>query len=343
MRPWALRPPVLRSGSSSERSGVVLVISSNVGTVANRCPGVCGLNFFSPMCFGLPSRCASPATLAQRSPARAVRHAFAGALGQRLQVNLLSGGQRDHGLLVAFNVDGVLAAPPLSTGNPNRVDLGNPHTKQLLHRVADRWLRRVPGHFKRVLASLVPPGALIGEDGPTDDGARIGHRPNTSTTASTAGVVNTTASAARRSYTVTPAAGRTTTCGRLAADRTSMASGAAVTTSVFPLTGRCASSATTAFVLGASRVGGSTITIAPAAAFADSTDRTANCRIFWGVCCRYSRGWGPNAMPPPTKRGAFRLPCRARPVPFCRQILRVLPDTSPRVLVACVPVRRLAI
>src|SRR2546425_3209371 len=293
------------------------------------------------MCFGLPSRSA-PRTPAPRSrPAGAAR--VCGSLRERLQVNLLSCRQRDHGLLIALRLDGVLAAPPLPTGNPNRVDLPHLHTEQLLHRVADRRLRGVPRHFKRVLADLVAPGTLLGQDGPTDDGARIGHRPNTSTSASTAGVVNTTVSAPRRSYTVTPAAGRTMTCGRFAADRTSMASGAAVTTSVFPLTGRCASSATTAFVLGASRVGGSTITITPAAAFADRTDRTANCRIFWGVCCLCSRGWGPNEMPPPTKRGAFRLPCRARPVPFCRQILRVLPDTSPRVLVECVPVRWLAI
>src|SRR5436190_15431871 len=42
--PTLLRPPVLGIGSTSPLCGVLLVISSNVGTVWNRVPGDVGLN-----------------------------------------------------------------------------------------------------------------------------------------------------------------------------------------------------------------------------------------------------------------------------------------------------------
>src|SRR5688500_19614900 len=45
MRPLALRPPLLRSGSSSDFSGVSRVSSSNELTERNRVPAVIGLNF----------------------------------------------------------------------------------------------------------------------------------------------------------------------------------------------------------------------------------------------------------------------------------------------------------
>src|SRR5665648_67888 len=49
MRPLLLRPPRLGSGSNSDFSGAVLVISAKSETVWNRRPGEVGLYFFSPM------------------------------------------------------------------------------------------------------------------------------------------------------------------------------------------------------------------------------------------------------------------------------------------------------
>src|SRR5881275_740750 len=43
LRPWALRPPVLGLGASSERSGRSLVTSEKSETVWNRRPGLVGL------------------------------------------------------------------------------------------------------------------------------------------------------------------------------------------------------------------------------------------------------------------------------------------------------------
>ena len=53
-----------------------------------------------------------------------------------------------------------------------------------------------------------------------------------------------------------------------------------------------------------------------------------------------SRGLGPNVTPPPRQIGERFEPARARPVPFCRQGLAPLPDTSARVFVLAEPVRR---
>src|SRR5262245_25059704 len=49
-RPCELRPPDLRSGSSSDFSGVSRVISSRCVTARKRVPAVTGLNFL----FGIP-------------------------------------------------------------------------------------------------------------------------------------------------------------------------------------------------------------------------------------------------------------------------------------------------
>src|SRR5207245_8908692 len=112
---------------------------------------------------------------------------------------------------------------------------------------------------------------------------RIDPGPNPAATTATAGGVSTTQSAVRISWIRSDVAGRTVTCGRFEADRASIASGAAVTSSVLPATGSLRSSATITFVRGASSTGGATTTICPAAALAESADRTARCRTFCGV------------------------------------------------------------
>src|SRR5262249_35613449 len=50
----------------------------------------------------------------------------------------------------------------------------------------------------------------------------------------------------------------------------------------------------------------------------------------------------PLAVPPPLRLLVRRVPTRALPVPFWRNSLRVLPATSPRRSVECVPARWLA-
>src|SRR5207302_9387937 len=51
---------------------------------------------------------------------------------------------------------------------------------------------------------------------------------------------------------------------------------------------------------------------------------------------------GPLAVPPPRRLLVLLVPTRALPVPFCRNNFLVLPETSPRRKVECVPARRLA-
>ena len=50
IRPFALRPPFLCSGSSSDFSGVALVISSNDEVAIWRRPGLVGLYFLTGIC-----------------------------------------------------------------------------------------------------------------------------------------------------------------------------------------------------------------------------------------------------------------------------------------------------
>src|ERR1700687_2079854 len=74
----------------------------------------------------------------------------------------------------------------------------------------------------------------------------------------------------------------------------------------------------------------------------ESAEHIALFLIFLGKLYDQSRGCGPCALPPPFQRGERKLAIRARPVPFCFQSLRPEPETSPRVFVADVPARRLA-
>src|SRR4051794_15415401 len=72
----------------------------------------------------------------------------------------------------------------------------------------------------------------------------------------------------------------------------------------------------------------------------DSTARSARRRALRLTLLRKTRGFGPNAMPPPMRCGVESAPARARPVPFWRNALAPVILTSPRVFVEEVPWRR---
>src|SRR5262245_42275470 len=90
-------------------------------------------------------------------------------------------------------------------------------------------------------------------------------------------------------------------------------------------------------VLGSLSVAASTTTSLPSAALADSAERSASLRTFFGKSLAWLRTTGPNALPPPRNCGAASLPWRARPVPFWAYIFFAVAVTSERPLVLCVP------
>ncbi len=70
MRPWLLRPAVLRTALVRRFTGLFSVISSNVADSRNRMPHERALYFFSAIFFGLPY------ASSMRSPALTVTIAF---------------------------------------------------------------------------------------------------------------------------------------------------------------------------------------------------------------------------------------------------------------------------
>src|SRR5437762_2067139 len=117
------------------------------------------------------------------------------------QLDLLIGLERDDSLLpVAALADEPSGASHLAAQllGPDLFHLDREH---LLDRALDVDLVRVASHFEHVLvAQLAQHRTLLRDQRPPDDAARIVHRTNTSLTLSSPGAVNTTASAASRSY-----------------------------------------------------------------------------------------------------------------------------------------------
>src|SRR4051794_29873462 len=69
MRPWLLRPPFLGSGSVSDFSGVVRVISAKSATLEPRRPGVVGLYLRIAICLQSSSQALGPAKMSMLWPA----------------------------------------------------------------------------------------------------------------------------------------------------------------------------------------------------------------------------------------------------------------------------------
>src|SRR6185295_16837844 len=114
------------------------------------------------------------------------------------------------------------------------------------------------------------------------------------------------------------------------------------TIKVLPAKQSFPSEATKSFVFGVASVQPSTKVTLPSHTRSESAERSAPWRIFLGMLYDQSRGCGPCTLPPPFQSGERSDAIRARPVPFCFQSLRPAPETSPRVFVAEVPCRALA-
>src|SRR5215212_5667735 len=123
------------------------------------------------------------------------------------------------------------------------------------------------------------------------------------------------------------------TSGRLRKLSAAAESSRPTTTSTRPSTPSAASAFRAAFVLGLSKPHPSTTTTRPSPARSERAERSASEIIFLGVFCRYLRGFGPNATPPPLYCGDRIEPWRALPVPFWRYGLAPPPRTSARVFV----------
>src|ERR1700687_4853963 len=148
--PWALRPPVRFFGSTSDFSGVCLVISLLSSMVTKRRDAVYGLKLFSAITFSFPQ--ARPGL----KIVRVLDHLFA---SRQLYVSLLP---------VAPMAFRAAAAAKLPVKN-SRAHSGNLYLENLLDRFLDLRLRRGHGHFKHDrMLRLLHPETFLGDDGPAN-------------------------------------------------------------------------------------------------------------------------------------------------------------------------------
>src|SRR5690606_23575075 len=317
-RPCALRPPLFLSGSTSDRSGSVFVMSRKSATVMPRRPGDVGLYFFTAI---------APLTSPPSEP-----------LKDGDPLALL---QCHDGLLAIGRPPDAPALAALLAPDADGVDLGHLHVKDGLHRPLDLGLVGRLVHLKHVLALLHQGRGLLGDEGPLDHVARI-HYPNASSSLATAARVMTSRSWANTWYTLMSSACAVSAPGRLRADSSTLRFRSPSTIKGLRSADSRLRTLAISLVLGWPNWRSSSTMSSPARTFAERADRRAARRAFLGMDWRYSRGLGPNTTPPPTQIGERMLPCRARPRPFCRHGLRPPPRTSPRVLVDAVPWRWLA-
>src|SRR3984957_4456348 len=113
----------------------------------------------------------------------------------------------------------------------------------------------------------------------------------------------------------------------------------AETTRVVPFNSSLEMTPLKSFVLGVPSFRSSTTTTSPALRRSLKALRKASCLVFLETFLLKSRGLGPKTTPPPTHKGDWNEPARARPVPFCRQGFLLEPETSPTFLVLAVPLR----
>src|SRR6478736_4784656 len=151
MRPWLLRPPVLDSGRRSDFSGVDRVISAKSATDEPRRPGVVGLYLRIAMFSSPLSR-----------PSADCREDVDGA---RLQGH--------DGALGVLALAGAEAGAAGLADAVDRVDRSDLDAEDLLDRELDLGLGRAGVHEERVLALIDEPVALLRDDRPQDDVARV--------------------------------------------------------------------------------------------------------------------------------------------------------------------------
>src|SRR5690606_22900063 len=167
MRPCELRPPVFLSGSSSDFSGSVFVISSKVATVMPRRAGDVGLYRLTPM--------VHPAS------------SISGTLEDRDPLALCQG---HDGLLDLPRAALRPALPAQLALLPDGVHLGDLHVEDLLDRLLNLRLVGVAVDFEHVLALLHQGSSLLGNNRPLQNVSRV-HQPNASSSLATASLVRT--------------------------------------------------------------------------------------------------------------------------------------------------------
>src|SRR6202049_3098494 len=148
--PCELRPPERFFGSTSDFSGVCLVISLLSSMVTKRRDAVYGLKLFSAITFSFPL--ARPGL----KIVRVLHHLCA---SRQLYVSLFP---------IAPMSCRAAAAAKLPVKN-SRAHSGNLHFENLLNRFLDLRLRRGHGHFKHDrMLRLLHPETLLGDDGPAN-------------------------------------------------------------------------------------------------------------------------------------------------------------------------------
>src|SRR5690606_5668290 len=291
MRPWLLRPPVRLCFSSRGACGAPLCRSGVTTRTALRRPGEVGLKVIN--------------AIDQSSGLG--HHVDRLAFGQ-LHVRLAPVGATAHaeleGLVLALHVD--------------HVDGFDLDVEQLFHGHLDVGLGRVRRHFEDVLVGdFLQARGLLGHARRTDHAVELGvvHASHSSIFF-TASAVTSTESAPTSDTGSRPCTSRTSTYGRLRADRYRFSVASSVTSS-----GRLPASssfrrATMPLVLGESISRLSTTFSRPWRLSSDRMAAIAARYILRLTFCSKLRGLAAKVTPPPTKIGAVSAPWRAPP-PFC--------------------------
>src|SRR5690606_26949727 len=293
MRPWWLRPPVLLCFSSRGACGAPLCRSGVTTRTALRRPAEVGLNVINGI---------GPSSGLDR------HHVDRLAVGQRhvrLAPVATAALAVAEGLVLAFHVHHV-----------HRLDLD---AENLLDGRLDVGLGRRLGDFERVLVgNFLQARGLLGHARRTDHAVELGvvHASHSSVFF-TASLVTRTLSALTSATGSRPCTSRTSTYGRLRADRYRCSDASSVT-----ISGRRPSSWSFSFdtrplVLLASTSNASTTFRRPWRLSSDRIAAIAARYILRLTFCAKLRGLAANVTPPPTKIGAVSAPWRAPP-PFWR-------------------------
>src|SRR5262249_25893727 len=228
-----------------------------------------------------------------------------------------------------------------------RIDALYFDVEQLLDRLLDLRLGRIPGNLEHHLVPLRSERSLLGNHRRDDHVivARIGGAHlNRASNASSADFVSTSICRRRMSYTLMPCTGSTSMSGMLRAARAKFASSCApsiMSALVSPSLAKFFRSVPVfaSFTLALSRT-----MMPPSLALADKACLRASARTFFGRPVAWLRGVDQNERPPPRKTLTLAGPGvgRAEPVPLCRYIFLPVRLISLRFLTSCVPRWRLA-
>src|SRR5690606_29691668 len=279
MRPWWLRPPDLLCGSTSAACGAPLCRSGVTTRTALRRPGDVGLNFINGM---------------GASSGRRVDDVDRLAFGQRhvrLAPVATAALARTEGLALALHVQHV-----------DSLDLD---VEKLLDRGLDVGLGRVFRHFERVLVGyFLQARGLLGHARCTDHFIELGvvHASHSSIFFN-ASVVTSTLSAPTSATGSRPCTSRTSTYGRLRADRYRFSEASSVTISGRRPSSKPLSLSTRPEVFGASMSNASTTVMRPWRLSSDRITEIAARYILRLTFCAKLRGLAAKVTPPPTKIG----------------------------------------